>query len=228
MSLASAWDSVLQRSISPILWNLSSSFRFESVLLALALISIAGFLGTRQVPALFQSYFDTAPKLRRLSAMSSLPTRYPETGETFTVQRHLNQKGKTDVPRLYLPFTHRNHRRGHRDVEPAKPAREFAKLTPSIIVALGYSVAFYMLSLCLQRYTGRQCLCRVVRAWHRPDHPRSHGCSMAKRYGCSPPCLVLGSSLRVSQPSSSSRMPARIHRVTSSTGIRTLSSSKQH
>ena len=31
-----------------------------------------------------------------------------------------------------------------------KASEEFTKLTPSIIVALGYSVAFYMLSLCLK------------------------------------------------------------------------------
>ena len=31
-----------------------------------------------------------------------------------------------------------------------KASEEFTKLTPSVIVALGYSVAFYMLSLCLK------------------------------------------------------------------------------
>ena len=31
-----------------------------------------------------------------------------------------------------------------------KASEEFTRLTPSIIVALGYSVAFYMLSLCLK------------------------------------------------------------------------------
>ena len=31
-----------------------------------------------------------------------------------------------------------------------KASEEFTKLTPSIVVALGYSVAFYMLSLCLK------------------------------------------------------------------------------
>ena len=31
-----------------------------------------------------------------------------------------------------------------------KASEEFTKLTPSIIVALGYNVAFYMLSLCLK------------------------------------------------------------------------------
>ena len=67
-----------------------------------------------------------------------------------------------------------------------KAGEEFTKLTPSIIVALGYSVAFYMLSTLPQRYTGRHCLCRVVRAWHRPDHPHRM-VSLWPKAGCSRP-----------------------------------------
>ena len=64
-----------------------------------------------------------------------------------------------------------------------KASEEFTKLTPSIIVALGYSVAFYMLSLCLKDIPVGIAYA-VVRAWHRPDHPHRM-VSLWPKAGCS-------------------------------------------
>lgn len=47
-----------------------------------------------------------------------------------------------------------------------KDTNGFTVLWPSVFTILGYVVAFYMLSLCIQTNSNRHYICIVVRFWH--------------------------------------------------------------